>query len=370
LISTYACEEPKFENATLSIRLTDAPANYERVMIDVIGIEIYFDSNSLSGQWVSLNGVRTGIYNLLDHQNGKFIPLATTEITVGKIAQIRLILGNNNSLVTPDGTYNLTIPSSQTSGLKVSILDEITPTFDKIIYLDFDVNKSIVQGGNGEYELHPVIRAYSKDLTGGIEGTISPTESNPTVSVNVNTETYETIVEPDGYFCIQGIPDGTYSINILPEISYIENVVQNIEVTKDSRTNIGTVVLEKKGDADLVAGTLDGDLNIEPDTSPENRFSMQTSNGQIDIDDITSGGDSYTYAGDATEIKVMPKAQGATVKIDGKNIEFDKSTRYTLTSNDAAMTVNLRNVKNGNGHWWISITGANITISPNPNPAK
>ncbi|UCF07588.1 MAG: LamG domain-containing protein [Thermoplasmata archaeon] len=117
-----------------------------------------------------------------------------------------------------------------------------------------------------------------------------------------------------------------------------------------------------------------GDLNLNPSSSPNNRFEMQTPFGLIDIDTLHTHGSGYSYNGTATEIRIKPKAQGRTLVLNGQTIQLAPNRRYTVTS--SSMTVYLRNTQGGakwnqaKGHWWIDICAANATIIPFPAPSE
>ena len=359
-------EESSFEYTNIEVKLTASSAAYEKVIIELNSIRLYHLSPDNKGTWIELDKAGTDTYNLLEYKNGKNALISSTKIAPGKLTQLSLTFGKNNSIVTSDGTFELNLLSPESPEVLVYFDGGFNYEEDKIVFLDFDIYKSITLKTNGAFYLQPILRAYFEDLTGAIEGTISPVESNPSISVNVNSDTYKTIIDSDGYFCVLGLTSGNYNLDITPESPYIEKVVQNIVVSNDSKSNIGTVILEKEDNTDFVALTLKGDLNIEPSTSAENKFIMQTPPGQIDIDLITSQGDTYTYAGPATEILITSKAQGATLNVDNADIQLDKSIRYSFKSTVTPMKVNLRNIKNGNGNWWIEISGENIAVTPNP----
>jgi hypothetical protein len=55
--------------AVLEVRLTDAPAEFDQVLIDIQDVQIHSSSDTNEGEWVSLD-VNEGVYNLLDFRNG------------------------------------------------------------------------------------------------------------------------------------------------------------------------------------------------------------------------------------------------------------------------------------------------------------
>src|SRR6266436_5135907 len=87
--------------ASLQVRLTDGPdPNVREVWVDIQQIEIIMSDTSHP---IILDGAHPGVYNLLAFSDGKDTLLADATIPAGTISQIRLILGDNNYLITKDG---------------------------------------------------------------------------------------------------------------------------------------------------------------------------------------------------------------------------------------------------------------------------
>ncbi|HKO81754.1 MAG TPA: DUF4382 domain-containing protein, partial [Chitinophagaceae bacterium] len=84
-------------NARLQVYLTDDPGDYDAVNVDVQDVQINFTTDT-EGGWQSLPGVAKGVYNLLDLVDNKDTLLVNADIPAGKIQQIRLVLGDNNSI--------------------------------------------------------------------------------------------------------------------------------------------------------------------------------------------------------------------------------------------------------------------------------
>ncbi len=128
------------EKAKLEIRLTDDPAAYDAVFIDIKDVQINVTGEDDKG-WQSLPGVKKGIYNLLDLVNDKDTLLCNAEIPSGRLHQIRLVLGNENSIVSNGTTYQLETPSAQQSGLKLNVQHDVTGGILYTMVLDFDAGK-------------------------------------------------------------------------------------------------------------------------------------------------------------------------------------------------------------------------------------
>lgn len=75
---------PAPKNAAVTVRLTDGPAAYEAVNVDVRQVEILHETQGT----IVLTPVQAGVYNLLDFRNGVDMLLCQADIPPGKISQI------------------------------------------------------------------------------------------------------------------------------------------------------------------------------------------------------------------------------------------------------------------------------------------
>jgi hypothetical protein len=133
--------------------MTDAPAAYTEVNIDIKEIRINFSDDS-SG-WVSLQ-TNAKVYNLLTLQNSVQAALASGVVQTGMLKEIRFILGANNTIVDNGVSYPLTIPSGSESGLKIKVGKNLNASTESLL-IDFDAALSI-SNENGSYKLLPVIK--------------------------------------------------------------------------------------------------------------------------------------------------------------------------------------------------------------------
>jgi len=224
------------EPSPYRVRLTDAPAVYSAVNVDIQSIII----TGNNGSNVTLN-TTAGIYNLLDFANGVDTLIATGSLNLAKVQQIRLVLGPNNTVVDSGVTYPLMTPSAQQSGLKIQVHHELQPGVAYEVLLDFDANQSIVKTGNGSYVLKPVIRAVENALSGSIKGSINPFGFLANVTATSGSNSYSTVVDANGEFILAGLPPGTYSLTVTPVAPYNSVTVLNIVVTVGATTNVGVL---------------------------------------------------------------------------------------------------------------------------------
>ena len=234
--------------SSISVKLTDRPGDYEHVYIDVIDVMVKVNDASDNDNWTSLNAINTGIYDLLELTGGINVLLVDDFIIPsGNLNQIRLILGENNSVVIDGETFPLNTPSAQQSGLKIQVNETLAPNINYTFLLDFDVDESIVEAGNsGNINLRPVIRASVEAQTGALSGSILPLGVQTEVTATNGIDTVSAYANLDGNFVLVGLPQGTYTVTVNPDAnSGLANVlITDVEVIIGATTNLGVITLE------------------------------------------------------------------------------------------------------------------------------
>jgi hypothetical protein len=151
----YACTKNSGtddqKNTTLQILLTDAPTALQEVNIDLKEVRVKFTDTA----WVTLQ-TTAGIYNLLALQNGVSSIIAQGNFATNVVKEIRLILGENNTIKENNQIYPLRIPSGSESGLKIKVDKKLNATIETLL-IDFDAALSVKKENDG-FKLRPVIR--------------------------------------------------------------------------------------------------------------------------------------------------------------------------------------------------------------------
>ncbi len=239
IILIWACKKEKasepVQPSHYSVRMTDAPAAYTAVNIDLKAVEL-----TGQGKTVTLN-TTAGIYNLLNFSNGVDTLIATGDLEMEKVQQIRLILGSNNSIVSNGITYPLTIPSGSESGLKLQVHQDLEAGVAYQVLLDFDANQSIVEAGNGTYHLKPVIRTVETALSGAIKGQLSVPNVAAVITATSNGVNYSSVPNAAGDFIIKGLPAGSYTVSVVPAAPHNSTVVNGVNVTTGVTTTLGVI---------------------------------------------------------------------------------------------------------------------------------
>jgi hypothetical protein len=238
LLMTSCSDDNKGGTSYLNIKMTDAPGNYSAVNIDLKEIELTGEGRDA----VTIDAI-PGIYNLIDLSNGVDVLIASSTVESGRLEQIRLILGDNNSVVVDGVTHPLRTPSAQQSGLKLQVHKDLVEGVTYNMLLDFDASASIVQEGNGTYSLKPVIRVIEIASSGSVKGVIEPTGHLVNITASGNGQSFSTYSNSSGQFLLSGVPEGTYSIIFYPPAPLVTRTITDVRVTTGAVTDVGTVNL-------------------------------------------------------------------------------------------------------------------------------
>ena len=273
--------------SNVKFNLTDAPANFDSLFIDVQSLQVH----TVASGWVTLTS-SLGIINILSYVNGNSTLAAQGDISAGAIDQIRLVLGSNNSVVVSGHSYSLAAASSAAlqSALTINVSGMLNPGSNYVFTLDFDAAQSVTSTGSGNFQLTPVIRlivdqtttastsltlggvnaggtdsnsinlstgitvhgsgtgsgsvSISGSGTGNIAGSLGIAGLVSVCITGTNGSTFCTMTSVTGLFSMQALSAGTYTETIAP-ISIVGSVhvISNVVVTAGQTTNLGIVAM-------------------------------------------------------------------------------------------------------------------------------
>lgn len=234
------------DKQTVGFYLTDAPA-YQGILavnVDVQAIRYSISSEEGEESWIDLP-MSPVVVNLLDFSNGKDTLLSNIELETGiKIHQLRLILGENNTIMLSDGSIlPIQTPSAQQSGLKLNVQSDSELNSGYKVIIDFDASRSIVLKGNGGYLLKPVIRAYITANSSRIYGNLLPADVATRVfTTNTKGDTIATVSDTlqNNLFVLHGLYSGTYDLTIENLTTGETSILQEgVQVTGGVNVNLG-----------------------------------------------------------------------------------------------------------------------------------
>lgn len=249
-ILAISCNDDQ-ANSRLIIRLTDSPGDYNAVKVDVQSIEVHRSTGNQESGWITLDGVNAAVYDLLDFTNGIDVVLADTEFPTGQLSQMRLVLGDSNSVDVDGVTHHLETPSALQSGLKLQINETLEEGITYQFLLDFDAAKSVIKaGGSGQFNLKPVIKVITEATSGAIKGIVLPDSLNVAVYAMIGADTIATtyaIEDVSGYL-LGSLARDTYDVVFDPgEMSGFQpSTIEGVEVVLGEVTNTGEITLVKR----------------------------------------------------------------------------------------------------------------------------
>lgn len=220
----------------LKVLLTDAPFPFDMVAsaeitVDAVNVHVDAEDGDESG-WVNLPGAG-GVYDLLDLQNGVTADLASAELPVGRVDQVRLVISEGTIELTDGRSFNLKIPSGSSSGLKVfprppiQVVENLTTE----LLLDVDVSRSFTSIPASpikvdeirEFHFHPVLRVANMTTTGSLSGHVysnldTPETEDDTpidgamIMATTSDDTTTTATNADGFYQILGLSAETWKV--------------------------------------------------------------------------------------------------------------------------------------------------------------
>lgn len=227
------------ETGKLTVSLTDAPFPYDLVAeanVTVFKVDARLVGEDKDdeveeeneGGFITLMEDEIGV-NLLELTNGTTELLADIEVPVGTYDLVRVYVKGVNVILTDGRVFDLKVPSSEQTGIKVFIKPGLTVNggLSSDLLLDFDVSRSFVAKGNinsvngiNGFNFKPVIKASNLSTAGTLFGNVSSLMEEETTLLEgaqisiIAADTLNTtgFTDGEGNYKIMGLEAGMYKI--------------------------------------------------------------------------------------------------------------------------------------------------------------
>lgn len=251
----------------LSIYMMDDPIAFTKVLIDIKQVAVKIDTaahhddkdddhqwnddyrgckNGKSTIWDTL-AVTPGVYDLLKLRNGTDTLLAAGLVANGKILQVRITLGANNTIYTDSVThYPLNIIGSRNYfdiNVRKGDVSAISNSQFKL-WFDFNLARSIFFFNN-QYWLKPELKPFNDNKKPKLEGRVLPEGASGLVTIFNQSDTLYALPWAGGYYQVRGIDAGTYSIYFKGWRGYKDTTISNIVVGSSGVTKVPNITLHK-----------------------------------------------------------------------------------------------------------------------------
>jgi hypothetical protein len=230
----------------VSVRLTDAPGDYEQVNLVVNEVSVHRDGDG-ADTWETLKLDSTTTFDLIQLQGGVLARLADGDVPAGHYTQVRLHLVDGSNVVVSGTAYPLKVPSGMESGYKLIGAFDVPAGGAVDLTLDFDAARSIVHTGNGKYMLKPTCRLIVNQVqnTGAITGHLLPEGVAATIVAVADTDTVQTTsAGADGRFTLAQLLAGAYAVKIHPATTFRDTTLSGVNVTAGQTTDLGDIQLD------------------------------------------------------------------------------------------------------------------------------
>jgi hypothetical protein len=228
----------------IKVYLADSPAGFDEVNIVVSQVSVHVADEDTASGWTVISDT-TQTYDLLELRNGAMALFADHQLEPGHYTQIRLKVTDGCNVVVDGEPYDLNIPSGYQSGVKINHQFTIEEDVTYELLLDFDAEKSIIEKGNGQYQMKPVIRAIPVATSGSISGTVSPNSVEAFALANSDTAAHAHS-DTSGYFKLIGLSEGSYSVLIVPDsATHADSTFPDVAVVAGETTDLGSIELRE-----------------------------------------------------------------------------------------------------------------------------
>ena len=230
------------KTGTLSIRLTDAPGDFEAVNVSFSEISAH-----INDQWITVIDSPQTI-DLLEWNNSNSIEIGNAEIPAGRYTQIRLKI-DSAAVVKNNQSYPADVPSGAQTGLKLITSFTVTEGASYSLMLDFDADRSVIRLGPKNnprgFKLKPTIRAVAIAETGSISGLVLNPQNLPVAYAlqNADTVTSSVVNSASGAFMLSFLPAGNYTVSIQDSAGFSFSQ-SSVTVNTGQDTDLGNITLQ------------------------------------------------------------------------------------------------------------------------------
>jgi len=226
------------DTGPVRIQRADAPFPFgmlDSAAVAIRGVEVHVVAHDGDGSGFYTVSSEDDTVNLLDLQNGVTLLLGETEVPVGLINQVRLLVEDAWVVLSDGREFDLTIPSGEQSGIKIHVQPpiEVRGELTADLLLDFDVSRSFhpipasaVQASEiQEFHFRPSVRAANLSESGAVAGRVVDdldTPANPDDDVPIegatvtafrgDEELSSTATDDEGHFVLLGLPAGQITL--------------------------------------------------------------------------------------------------------------------------------------------------------------
>lgn len=245
-MAVFSCSETSEGSgkSLVNFRLIDAPGDFDEAWIGIRGVEVLQGRSrgATDAHWIFIEyqqaNQQVDISKLV--ADGVLL-IGRSEIPIGTISKIRLLLGEDHYLIKNGERLSLTLNTG--AEIEIDVEYRLEDSFSYDVYLDFDLDKSIQKTSDTtQFLLSPVVRSFVRYETSEIGGKIRPVEARPVLYAIQGSDTISTLTNSRGEYTFMGLKEGKHTLLILPRKPYLDTIFQ-AETEKGKLTAIEEIIL-------------------------------------------------------------------------------------------------------------------------------
>tara|TARA_R110002072_G_scaffold216077_1_gene373340 strand:+ start:300031 stop:300828 length:798 start_codon:yes stop_codon:yes gene_type:complete len=246
-----SCEDPDSSpRALLNLILVDSPAKWDSVFVEIKGVDVEVlvegrESQSQIFFFEYKSGDKRIKVSELVGDNELLI--GRSELPIGQIINATIILGDNHSMYLKEKKYVLALSDLSKNRISLSTAIDVEQGYSYDIYLDLDLEKSIVQTSESPltYELDPFFTLSDGAGKTELSGTLKPTTLYPAIYLSDGTDTISTHINTSGKFIFK-IQEGNYTLYFDPKDELYQDTTFSIDVAAKEDTVLKQITFKKK----------------------------------------------------------------------------------------------------------------------------
>lgn len=227
------------------LRLTDAPADFDSIVIGIREISIR-RGNDTTG-WLRFTPAQQFV-DVLTLRNGVFLDLGTFTVPAGNIGAMRMLLDSTSHVVVSGQRQPIMLTPGDTVGYEMTTDVNVAAGATVDVGIDFDALRSLRADGAGGWNIEPNFRLAPFNGTGSIAGTITPGDSLAGIYVLSGADTVaSTFNASSGDFAVTLLNPGTYNVLVYGATNQRDTTITGVTVTAGQATNLGTIPMMPLG---------------------------------------------------------------------------------------------------------------------------
>lgn len=239
--------------ALANIFLVDAPADFDEVWVEVLGVEV--EGPGTRGQH---NSDPVFFPNILPNKQVNLMALLADntflvgrgELQAGNITKLRLQLGETNYVIIKGKQYPLVFATDADQNPEVAVRIPLEAAISHDIFMDLELFKSISLQKNPDsvFVFAPQLRAFDSSTTGQITGSIRPPGEGAVIYATKAKDTVAVsgVEKSSGKFTVRGLL-GKHTLSIVPfNTGYRQELLDSVVVIARTSTRIEPITLRAR----------------------------------------------------------------------------------------------------------------------------